>query len=379
MTRPAATATWTYSSPATVTAWLRVTDPGGLTGTDSVVISASNTPPIPVIDTPATGTTWEVGEEIFFSGSASDAQDGSVPASRLSWQVTIRHCPSNCHSHPGESFPGVASESFFAPDHEYPAHLELTLTATDAHGASASTTRELHPETVLLSFATAPTGLQLAVNATTSTAPFTREVIKGSLNSLSAISPQTLGSTTYQFTGWSDGGAASHTITAGAAATYTATYAATGGSTTLVPVADAEIRSKQAGQELRTLPTLSVRNGTLRSYLRFNVPTLSGTVTGARLRLFVVDGGTAGGSAFTVGSNWTETGITWNNAPPISGNSLGTAGAATVGTWVEFDVTSAIASGIPVSFAVSGGNTNAVDYSSRSGTQAPQLVITTAP
>ena len=117
----------------------------------------------------------------------------------------------------------------------------------------------------------------------------------------------------------------------------------------------------------------------LRSYLRFNVPTLSGTVTGARLRLFVVDGGTAGGSAFTVGSNWTETGITWNNAPSISGNSLGTAGAATVGTWVEFDVISAIASGIPVSFAVSGGNTNAVDYSSRSGTQAPQLVITTAP
>ena len=178
-----ATATWTYSSPATVTARLRVTDPGGLTGTDSVVISASNTPPVPVIDTPAAGMTWEVGEEIFFSGSASDAQDGSIPVSGLSWQVTIRHCPSNCHSHPGESFPGVASESFFGPDHEYPAHLELTLTATDAQGASASTTRELHPETVLLSFATAPSGLQLAVNATASTAPFTREVIKGSLNS----------------------------------------------------------------------------------------------------------------------------------------------------------------------------------------------------
>ena len=255
------TATWTYSSPATVTAWLRVTDPGGLTGTDSVVISASNTPPIPVIDTPVTGTTWEVGEEIFFSGSASDAQDGSVPASRLSWQVTIRHCPSNCHSHPGESFPGVASESFFAPDHEYPAHLELTLTATDAHGASASTTRELHPETVLLSFATAPTGLQLAVNATTSTAPFTREVIKGSLNSLSAISPQTIGSTTYQFTGWSDGGAASHTITADAAALIYRHLRRRGRSTTLVPVADAEIRSKQPARNFGTLPTLSVRNG----------------------------------------------------------------------------------------------------------------------
>jgi hypothetical protein len=362
-----------------VTVGLRVTDPGGLADTDSVVVSASNTPPVPVIDTPAAGTTWEVGEQIFFSGHAADAQDGAEPASRLSWQLTIRHCPSDCHSHDAESFAGVASGSFFGPDHEYPAHLDLTLTATDAQGASASTTRELDPKTVILSFATAPTGLELGVNAATGTAPFTREVIKGSLNSLSASSPQTLGSTTYQFAGWSDGGGASHTVTANAAATYTATFSATGSSTTLVPVADAEIRSNQPTKNFGALPTLAIRNGAQRSYLRFNVPTLNGTVTGARLRLFVTNASTAGGSVFIVGNGWTETGITWNNAPPISGNSLGTAGAATIGTWVEFNVTSAVASGNPVSFAVSGGSTNAVEYSSRSGTQAPQLVITTAP
>jgi PKD repeat protein len=224
-----ATPTFTYTSPATVTVGLRVTDPGGLTDTDSVVVSASNTPPVPVINTPAAGTTWEVGEQISFSGSASDAQDGTEPASRLSWQLTIRHCPSDCHSHVAESFAGVAGGSFFGPDHEYPAHLELTLTATDAQGATASTSLELHPKTVILSFATDPTGLQLGVNATTTTAPFTREVIKGSLNSLSASSPQTLGSTTYQFTGWSDGGGASHTVTANAAATYTATFTETVG------------------------------------------------------------------------------------------------------------------------------------------------------
>ena len=238
-----------------------------------------------------------------------------MPASRLSWQLTIRHCPSDCHSHVAESFAGVAGGSFFGPDHEYPAHLELTLTATDAQGATASTTRELHPKTVILSFATAPSGLELGVNATTTTAPFTREVIKGSLNSLSASSPQTLGSTTYQFTGWSDGGGASHIVTANAAATFTASFTATGSSTTLVPVADAEIRSKQPARNFGTLPTLSVRNGMLRSYLRFNVPTLSGTVAGARLRLFVVEAGTAGGSAFAVGSSWTETGYHLEQRP----------------------------------------------------------------
>jgi glucose/arabinose dehydrogenase/PKD repeat protein len=374
-----ATPTWTYTAPATVTVRLRVTDPGGLTDTDTVVVSASNTPPVPVINTPASGTTWEVGEKIDFSGSATDAQDGTEPATRLSWQLVIRHCPSTCHSHVAETFSGVASGSFFGPDHEYPAHLDLTLTATDAQGASSSVTLQLDPKTVILSFATNPTGLQLAVNSATATAPFTREVIKGSLNTVSASSPQAIGSTTYSFTGWSDGGAASHTITANQAASYTATYAPAGTLTTLAPVADAEIRSNKPTKNFGTLPTLTVRSGSHRSYLRFDVPSLSGTLAAARLRLFVVEGSTAGGSAFTVGNNWTETGITWNNAPPISGTALGTAGAAVVGAWVEFDVKAAIVSGTPVTFALSGGNSNSVDYSSRTGTQAPQLVITTGP
>jgi hypothetical protein len=271
----------------------------------------------------------------------------------------------------------VASGSFSAPDHEYPAHLVLTLTATDANGASASTSLQLQPETVFLSFATQPTGLQLAVNSLVSTTPFDRQVIKGSLNSISAPSPQALGSTTYQFTGWSDGGAASHTITANAAATYTATFSATGTTTTILPVADAEIWSNKPTKNFGALTTLSVRSSTHRSYLRFAVPVLGGTPTRATLRLFVVDASSAGGSLFSVGDGWTETGITWNNAPPISGSPVGTAGAAVVGTWVEFDVTSLIASGTSISFALSGGSTNAVDYSSRTGTQAPQLVITT--
>ena len=120
-------------------------------------------------------------------------------------------------------------------------------------------------------------------------------------------------------------------MTASAAGSFTATYTSTGSSTTVAPVADAEIRSNKATKNGNLL-MLSVRNGTLRSYLRFNIPALGGAVTGARLRLFVVEASTAGGSVFTVGNNWTETGITWNNAPPISGNALGTAGSAAVGT-----------------------------------------------
>ena len=116
-----------------------------------------------------------------------------MPASALTWTLVLQHCPSNCHTHTIQTFPGVASGSFNAPDHEYPSYLELTLTATDSFGTQASVTRRLDPQTVVLTFQSAPTGLSLAVNATSSTAAFQRTVIVGSANSVSATSPQTLG------------------------------------------------------------------------------------------------------------------------------------------------------------------------------------------
>ena len=69
-----------------------------------------------------------------------------------------------------------------------------------------------------------PTGLQLTVNGQTATTQFTRTVIQGSNNSISAPSPQTKSGRTYAFSRWSDGGARTHNITATASATYTATF-----------------------------------------------------------------------------------------------------------------------------------------------------------
>ena len=56
----------------------------------------------------------------------------------------MHHCPSNCHTHAVQTFSGVASGSFAAPDHEYPSWLELRLTATDSLGLSG--TPERHPQ-----------------------------------------------------------------------------------------------------------------------------------------------------------------------------------------------------------------------------------------
>jgi glucose/arabinose dehydrogenase len=222
----AATASTTYTQPGTRTATLRVTDPSGASGTASVTISVGNTPPSAVIDTPPAGTTWKVGLTITFSGHATDPQEGTLGATALTWSLVLQHCPSTCHEHPLQTWSGAAGGSFVAPDHEYPSHLDLRLTATDSGGLSSTTSVQLDPQTVDLTFATAPSGLTLAVGSTSQPAPFTRTAIVGSTLSVSAPSPQATGGTAYDFLGWSDGGAQTHNVVANASGSYLASYQA---------------------------------------------------------------------------------------------------------------------------------------------------------
>jgi hypothetical protein len=210
---------------------LRVTDARGASDTLDVplTITAGNSPPTATIDTPLPSATYKVGEEISFSGKWSDGEDAENPASALSWEWVVHHCPTadTCHEHVWENFSGVASGTFTAPDHEYPSYLELRLTATDAGGLTDTKSVRLDPQAVELNLRSNPAGLKLMVGGTESTTPFSRTAIVGSKNSVSAPSPQTLAETTYKFASWSDGNLQSHDIVApSAATTYTATYAA---------------------------------------------------------------------------------------------------------------------------------------------------------
>jgi PKD repeat protein len=225
----AARPTFIYTTPARVPVGLRVTDPAGAADTTTVTVTVDQPPsddPVPVIDAPVASLRWVVGQTIGFSGHATDPQDGTLPVSALSWQLTLEHCPSKCHAHILQTFPGVTSGSFAAPDHEYPSYLELTLTATDSSGRTGSTTLRLDPQTVTLNFATSPTAaLQLVVGGVAQATPFNRTVIVGSTNSISAPTPQTAGKWAYSFANWSDGGAQTHNIIAPATSTtYTAKY-----------------------------------------------------------------------------------------------------------------------------------------------------------
>ncbi|GAA3200140.1 PQQ-dependent sugar dehydrogenase [Dactylosporangium siamense] len=227
------TASYTYTTAGNYTAKLRVTDAGGLSDTKTLQILVGSSAPVPVIDTPAAGFTWATNDTVSFTGHATDAQDGTIPAANLHWQLILQHCaaPDNCHQHYISEVDG-ASGTFIGPDHEYPSYVELRLTATDSSGLSTTVSRRLDPKTVTMTFNSVPSGLGITVGSVSGVTPFTSTVIQKSTQTVSAPTPQTLNGTQYTFGSWSQGGAATQVITAPTtAATYTATYAATGGGT----------------------------------------------------------------------------------------------------------------------------------------------------
>jgi hypothetical protein len=113
-------------------------------------------------------------------------------------------------------------------------------------------------------------------------------------------------------------------------------------------------------------------------------------VTAAVLRLYVGGLQTTASNTIPVvlyyppqsSQSWDESTITWNNAPPAGSDVLGTVDVndPQIGTWVEFDVTAAVAaesSGRP-SFMLTSTNAanRAAEFSSREGAYAPVLRIT---
>ena len=214
----------TYTQNGQVTVRLRVTDTSGATDFASIVITVGNTAPVATITAPSATTTWAVGETIAFSGTGTDAQSGALPASAFQWELVLHHCPSTCHEHIVQAFPGIRNGTFDGPNHDYPAHLELRLTVTDSGGLKDTEVLPLEPKTVQTTFATSIPGLELTVDDDTGPAPFTRTSITGSTHVVSAPATQTLYGVEFTFQSWSDGGARVHQITTASPGTITAQY-----------------------------------------------------------------------------------------------------------------------------------------------------------
>ena len=218
-----------YLTTGTFNSIVTVSDGRGGINTATVRIDVGNTAPQPVIQAPTTSKLFRVGEVITLSGSATDAQDGTLPNSALTWQVLLHH--NNDHTHPYFGPATGNNLTFTAPPPEDLAatagsFLEIRLTATDSQGLSTTITQNLQPRRVNITLTTKPGGLALTVNGTGVQGPFSFVSWDGYALNVNAPAPQPApGNQQYVFQSWSDAGAAAHTIvTPASAATYTATF-----------------------------------------------------------------------------------------------------------------------------------------------------------
>jgi hypothetical protein len=149
--------------------------------------------------------------------------------------------------------------------------------------------------------------------------------------------------------------------------------------TTVLAEADSHVREASATSNFGTSTQLIVDGGTdpaRDAYLRFTISGLTGSIQTAKLRLFNTDGSVNGPAVYTTSSNWSETGITWNNRPARTSGAIDDKGALTVNTWVEYNVTSLITGNGTYSFVLATDSTDGVTFSSRESTSPPELVLT---
>ena len=200
------TPTWTYAGAASVTARLRVTDGGGAIGTDTVLISPSNSAPTAIIRAPATAATWAVGDRIAFSGTATDSESGTLGPAAMTWTINILDCEGSkdCSTRFIETFGKTASGTIVAADWIDADFIEIVLHVTDPQGLTDETTVKIAPRRVNLTIDSRPAGVDIAFSETVSKAPFTRSVIVGSATTLIAPASFTRDAVTYQSAGWTD-------------------------------------------------------------------------------------------------------------------------------------------------------------------------------
>ena len=169
-----------------------VTNSFGSTESQIARLTVLNTAPTGTIVLPVVGTTFTGGSQIAYSATASDKEDGSLPASAFSWRVDFHH---DTHTHPHiPDTAGAMSGSFVIPTTgETSANVwyRIHLTVTDSQGLTHASFRDVTPRTVQITMATNPVGLQLTLDGQPQTAPLTFTGVVGMTRNLGATTPQT--------------------------------------------------------------------------------------------------------------------------------------------------------------------------------------------
>ena len=180
---------------------------GAVTTSNATLTVTSNTRPTPVLTiTLSSGETlYQAGQTIQFSGSATDAEDGTIPISSLTWKIDFHH---EVHVHPAlASTSGTASGTYVIPkigETDADVWYRVILTATDSQGLSKSVYQDVFPQKINIILTTSPANLTLLLDGQTVQAPITVESVIGITHSVEALITQTSGTGSFSYLTWTD-------------------------------------------------------------------------------------------------------------------------------------------------------------------------------
>ncbi|QYA93969.1 PQQ-dependent sugar dehydrogenase [Streptomyces anulatus] len=136
----------TYTTAGTFNPTLTVTDPEGLTGTASLVVTAGNSAPTVTLNTPADGSLFSFGDSVPFTVSVSDPEDGTIDCSRVKVTYLLGH---DSHRHQITSKNGCSGTIDVPVDgeHDTAANIYGVFDAeyTDAGGLTTHSDSVLQP------------------------------------------------------------------------------------------------------------------------------------------------------------------------------------------------------------------------------------------
>jgi glucose/arabinose dehydrogenase len=193
-------------------------------GDDPVTPPESDQPPVITLVSPAENASFRAGERIEVEVTVTDREEGTIPATRVTWWIdlhvdnTSRRVQAPVRGTSGSYL--VPTRNEVSPNIWYRVHVR----ATDSAGNAIESSRDVQPLRAQVTLATAPAGLSLTLDGQAVIGPHTFTGVQGVERDIAAAD-QVLNGRRYAFTGWSDGGAASHVLSTPAAdTTLTATF-----------------------------------------------------------------------------------------------------------------------------------------------------------
>ena len=352
----------TYTAAGTFTATLTATNSGGSNST-SKTISVSSAPVKPTAAFNASATSGPAPLAVSFTDTST-----GVPTS---WAWDFADGGSSTSQNPSHTFAanGTYVVQLTATNLQGSTSASKTITVTDPPPPPAPTASF----TASATSGTAPLNVQFTDTSTGVPTSWAWDFADGGSSTSQTPSHTFAANGTYvvQLTATNLQGStsASKTITVADAPPPP---------TTVALDADTYFNTSSPTKNYATYPVMKLHSPSSAEYrpiVKFTLSGLSGAPTSVKIRLFVTDASVDCGSWYLVDNGWTETGVNWNNKPVISGTPVATVGNGNAGTWVEVDVTSAITGNGTYSFEATSGSTNTAQFSSREGTNPPQVVI----